>query len=98
MMCHPEPAPPFGFETSYKGLPGPAPLSSFYRFKGRRPVMAQVHRYVRPDSRIFLYQAAHFKDRWWIALPQWKPRLHLQQGTYAEVMGHLATHLLTKKT
>lgn len=96
-MCHPEPNPPFGFETSYKTLPGPEPLSSFYRFKGRKPICARVHRYVRPGSLIFIYQAVHFKDRWWIALPLWRPRLHLQMGTYAEVMAYLAAHLLTSK-
>jgi len=100
-MCHPEPTPPFGFEAHYTDGNGPAPLSVFYGFKASKGTRTKVHRYVRDtgetSGRIILYQAIHFRDRWWIALPAGRYKL-LREGTNAEIMGHLAAHLLTIKT
>ena len=101
-MCHPEPAPPFGFETNYRDENGPAPLSVFYGFKASKGTRTKVHRYVRDTGetsgriRIILYQAIHFRDRWWIAIPAGRYKL-FREGTNAEIMGHLAAHLLTSK-
>lgn len=100
-MCHPEPTPPFGFETHYKGGNGPAPLSVFYGFKASNGTRTKVHRYVRDtgetsSGRIILYQAIHFRDRWWIVIDADDLR-QLREGTNAEIMGHLTAYLLTGK-
>ena len=105
MTFNNEPQPPFGFETDYRNQQGPMPLSYWYRFRSSKSTRTKVHRYVRysdakPDYTrrvlLIIYHAVHFKDRWWIAMPQARPR-KLMSGTRAEVMAILAAHLLTSK-